>query len=61
MLQALAGERGAPGGGAEQKTARARIARGPDQVADALETEAGVEDVERQHRHAVRAVAGRGG
>ena len=33
----------------------------PDQVADALEAEAGIEDVERQHRHAVRAVASRGG
>ncbi len=38
---------------------RARESRGPeDQVADALEAEARIEDVERQHGHAVRAVAG---
>ena len=61
MLQAFAGERGAPGGGADQEAARARIGRRPDQVADALKAEHRVEGIERQHRRAVRAVTGGGG
>ena len=60
VLQPFAGERRAAGGRAEQKAARARVRRRPDEIADALEAEHRVEDVERQHRHAVRAVAGRG-
>src|SRR5579864_8256187 len=47
MLQALAGERGASGGRAQQEAARLDVARGPDKVADALEAEHRVEDVER--------------
>src|SRR6185436_11554365 len=53
VLQALARERGAPGSAADEKTPRARIARGPDQVADALEAEHRVVDVERKHRGAM--------
>ena len=43
---------------AEQEAARARVGRRPDQVAHALEAEHRVVDVERQHRQAVRRVAG---
>ena len=48
-----------PGGAAEQEAARAHVARRPCQIAHALETEHRIEDVERNHRNAVRAV-GRG-
>ena len=61
VLQALARERGATGGGADQEAPAARVAGRPDQVADAPVAEGGIEDVEGQHRHAVGAVAGRGG
>ena len=50
VLQALAVERGAPRGAAHQEAARPRVARGPGQVADALEAEHRVVDVERDHR-----------
>ena len=56
VLQALAAERGAAGGGADQEAAGALVGRRPDQVADALEAEHRVVDVERQHREAVDAV-----
>ena len=49
VLQALAGQRGAPGGGAEQEAARLDVAGRPDEVADALEAEHRVVDVERHH------------
>ena len=58
VLQALAVQRGAPGGAAEQEAARADVAGQPGQVADALEAEHRVVDVERDHRHVVRAVRG---
>ena len=45
-----------PGRGADQEAAGALVGRGPDQVADALEAEHRVVDVERQHRQAVRRV-----
>jgi hypothetical protein len=45
VLQAFAGQRGAPRSGAEQEAAAARIGGGPHQIADALEAEAGVEDI----------------
>ena len=61
VLQALARERGAAGGGTHQEAAGARVAAGPDEIPDALEAEARVENVERQHRYAVRAVAHRRG
>ncbi len=49
VLQALAGQRGAPGGAADQEAAGLHVAGGPGQVADALEAEHGVEDVEGDH------------
>ncbi len=58
VLQAFAVERGAAGGGAEQEAARAHVAGLPGAVADALEAEHRVVDVERQHRQVVGAVAG---
>ena len=53
VLQALAVERRAAGGAAEQEAARAHVARRPDEIADALEAEHRVVDVERDHRHVV--------
>ena len=50
VLEALAGERGAAGGGAHHEAAPARVAEGPDLVAGALEAEHRVERVERHHR-----------
>src|SRR5690606_31395861 len=45
VLQTFTGEGGAPGGAAHQEPPRLDVARGPGEVADALETEHGVEDV----------------
>ena len=42
-----------PDGAAQQEAARAHVARRPAQVADALEAEHRIEDVERDHRHVV--------
>ncbi len=56
VLQALAVERGAAAGAAEQKAARLHIARRPGQVADALEAKHRVVDVERHHDAVVGAV-----
>ena len=39
VLQAFARQRGAAGRAADEKSAAAHVGRGPDQVADALETE----------------------
>jgi hypothetical protein len=50
MLQSLAAQCGATGRGANQEATRALISRRPDQVADALETEHRVVDIEGQHR-----------
>ena len=61
VLQPLAVERRAAGGGAQQEAAAARVAERPDLVADALEAEHRVEDVERDHRLAVGGVGGAGG
>ena len=61
VLQAFAVEGGAPGGAAEQETARAHVARGPGEIADPLEAEHRIEDVERDHRYAVRRIARRRG
>ena len=49
VLQAFAVERGAPRGAAQQEAARLHVARGPGQVADALEAEHRVVHVERHH------------
>src|SRR5204862_8192112 len=54
VLQALAAERRAAGGRADQEAACALVGGGPDQVADTLEAEHRVVDVERQHRQTVR-------
>ena len=56
VLQALTGERGATGGGADQEAARELVGHRPDRVAGALEPEHRVEDVERDHVLAVRGV-----
>jgi hypothetical protein len=61
VLQAFAIQRGAARGGAEQEAARAHVRRLPGAVADALEAEHRVVDVERQHLQVVGAVAGRAG
>ena len=59
VLQPLAVQRRAAGRGADQEPARAAVARRPGEVADPLEAEHGVEDVERHHRDAVVRVRGR--
>src|SRR6267143_5718986 len=61
VLQALAVERGPPGGGADEEPARAHVACRPAEVADALEAEHRIEDEEGDHRRAVRRVRGRRG
>ncbi|MNC39962.1 hypothetical protein D3C75_886490 [compost metagenome] len=61
VLQALARQGGAASGGADQEATGALVGSRPDQVADALETEHRIVDIERQHRLAVDAVGGRGG
>ena len=56
VLQALAVQRRAAGRAAEQEAAGAHVAGRPGQVADALEAEHRVVDVERDHRDVVGAV-----
>ncbi len=56
VLQALTGERGAARGGAEHEAARHLVRRRPQAVARALESEHRVEDVDRDHRLALRRV-----
>ena len=58
VLQALAGERGAPGGRAEQEPAAQLVAHRPHLVAGPLEAEHRVEDVHRDHRRAVGGIRG---
>ena len=58
MLQAFAIERGAPGGTTDQEALGSAVTGGPGQIADALEAEHRVEDVERQHWLVVSAVGG---
>ena len=60
MLQPLARERGAPGRASDQKSARAAVAGGPHEIADPLEAEHRVVDVERHHADAVIRIGGRG-
>src|SRR4029079_18640852 len=48
-------------GPAQEESARAAVGRGPGEIADPLEAEHRVEDVERQHLDAVVAVRGRRG
>ena len=61
VLEPLAVQRRASRRAADQKAARTAVARGPCQVADPLEAEHRVVDVERKHRDAVVGVGGRGG
>jgi hypothetical protein len=56
VLQPLAVQRGAAGGRAEQEAAAEHVGERPGGVAGALEAEHRVEDVERDHRLAVRGV-----
>ena len=56
MLKALTVERGAPRGGTAQKALRPHIARQPHQVANALEAEHRVIDIEGDHLHAMRRI-----
>ncbi len=56
MLQTFTVQRGTTGGAADQEAARLLVARRPAQVADTLETEHGVVNVERDHRQVVGAV-----
>ena len=56
VLQTLAGQRRTAGRGADQEAAGQLVGHRPDRVAGALEAEHRVEDVERDHRLAVRGV-----
>ncbi len=58
VLQAFAVQRGASGGATQQEAASLGIARRPGQIADPLEAEHRIEDVDRQHRLVVVAVGG---
>ena len=57
VLEALAEQRRAPGGGAEEEAAGAGVGGLPDEVADPLEAEHRIEGEERHHRHAAGGVA----
>ena len=61
VLQPLAEQRGATGGGRHQEPTRAHVGRLPDEVADTLEPEHRIEGVEGHHRHATGGVGGAGG
>ncbi|MNR18724.1 hypothetical protein D3C85_1354700 [compost metagenome] len=56
VLQAFAHQRGPAGRGTQQETPGAGIASRPSQIADTLEAEHRIEDVEGHRRHAVRTV-----
>ena len=56
VLQTFTGQRGAAGGGADDEAACHLVGRGPEAVARALEAEHRIEDVERNHRFAMRGV-----
>ncbi|RMP03941.1 hypothetical protein ALQ30_05663 [Pseudomonas syringae pv. persicae] len=60
VLQAFAVQRGTAGGAADQETTGAAVASSPCQVADTLETEHRVEDVERNHRLVVAGIRSTG-
>src|SRR4051812_9268366 len=61
VLEPLAVQRRPPRRRAQEEAAPARVAEGPDLVARPLEAEHAVEDVERDHRLAVRRVRRPGG
>jgi hypothetical protein len=56
MLQAFTIERGAASGCTNQETTRLRITGRPRKIANALETEHGVVNVERHHRLVVHRI-----
>ena len=59
VLETFAIEGRSSGSAAEQEAARTHVAGGPCQIADPLEAEHRVENVEGDHRHAVRRIARR--
>jgi hypothetical protein len=59
VLQPFAVQRRAAGGATQEEAARAHVARRPREVADPLEPEHRVEDVERDHLHAVSSTTSR--
>ena len=59
VLKALAHESSPSGGCAHDEAAAALVRQRPELVAGPLEAEHGVEDVERDERHAVRGVGRR--
>ena len=61
VLQPLAVQGGPTGSRPENEAACHLVARRPEAVAGALETEHGVEDVDRNHRHVVGGVGGADG
>ena len=61
VLQAFACERGASGCCAQKKTACHLVTCCPDGITSALETEHGVEDVQRDHGDALGGVGGASG
>ena len=61
MLQPLAGQRRAAGGAADHEAFGPTIARGPHQVADALEAEHRVVNEERNHVDSMRRIRRAGG
>ena len=61
VLQAFTVQGGTAGGAADQEATGAAVASSPGQVANALEAEHRIEDVERQHRLVVAGVRGAGG
>src|SRR5690606_21458396 len=61
VLQTFTVQGGATGGAADQEALGAAVAGGPGQVADTLEAEHRIEDVDRQHRLVVGAVGSGGG
>ena len=58
VLQPLAVQGRAPGGSPDQEAARAHVARRPGEIADALEPEHRIIDVERDHRRVRRRIGG---
>ena len=62
VLQAFTVEGGASGSSTQNKAAGQLVSCGPEGIARALETKHGIEDVERNHRFAMRGVGrtGRG-
>jgi hypothetical protein len=60
VLQTFTHEGGATGGSAHEEAAGAGIIGQPDEVSYALESEHGIERVERNHRHAAGVVRGTG-